>query len=219
MDLSFMKWTGHAGFLLALNGKNVYIDPFNLGKTRDHADVVLITHPHFDHLNPVDIKLVADSRTRVFVPKDSVAKVPVGDVVGVEPNRHYSSDGIEFDTVPAYNVVDDRIHYHPRENGWVGYVLDVNGTKVYHAGDTDFIKEMEKIVTGLALLPMGGTYVMDVDEMISASKSIKAEKVAPMHYRALLGREGSGEAERKFLRNVKNGIILKEIGEPRYSFQ
>jgi len=214
-----MKWTGHAGFLLTLNGKNVYIDPFNLGNTRDHADAILITHPHFDHLNPADIKLVADSSTRVFVPKDSVAKIPVGDVVGVEPNRHYSYNGIEFDTVPAYNVVENRIHHHPRENGWVGYVLNVNGTKVYHAGDTDFIKEMERIVTGLALLPIGGTYVMDVDEAISASKSIRAEKIAPMHYKALLGKEGSKEAEKKFLKEVKNGIILGEVGEPRYSFQ
>ncbi len=219
MDLSFVKWLGHASFLLTLNGKNVYIDPFNVRDTKEHADVILITHPHFDHLSAVDIKLIAGQKTRIFVPKDSVDKVPVGDIVGVEPNKHYSFNGVDFDTVPAYNIVENRIHYHPKENGWVGYVLDINGTKVYHAGDTDLIKEMGKIVTGLALLPMGGTYVMDVDEVISASKSIKAEKIAPMHYRALLGKEGSKEAEEKFLKNVKNGIILKEAGEPKYSFQ
>ena len=219
MELDFVKWLGHASFLLTLNGENVYIDPFMIGNTRDHADVILITHPHMDHLSPTDLKLISDSKTKIFVPKDSISKVPVGDVVGVEPNKHYSFNGIDFDTVPAYNVVDNRIHHHPKENGWVGYVLDINGSKVYHAGDTDFIKEMGKIVTGLALLPMGDTYVMNVDEVISASKAIVAEKIAPMHYRMLLGKDGSDAAEKKFLQNVKNGIILKESGEPRYSFQ
>jgi L-ascorbate metabolism protein UlaG (beta-lactamase superfamily) len=218
MDLSFLKWNGHASFLLTLNGKNVYIDPFNLGAASAHADIILITHPHFDHLSEKDIARIADRKTGVFVPKDSIGKVPVGDVVGVEPNRHYSFNGIEFDTVPAYNKVENRIHYHPKENGWVGYILDVNGIKVYHAGDTDFINEMKKIVTGLAMLPMGGTYVMGVDEVIEAAHSIKAEKVAPIHYKALLGKAGSKEAEQKFLANVKNGIILKEEGEPKYSF-
>lgn len=219
MELDFIKWMGHASFLLTLNGKNVYIDPFNIGNTKDHADIILITHPHMDHLSPNDIKGISNSETKIFVPKDSVDKVPIGDVVGVEPGRHYSFNGVEFDTVPAYNVVENRKHYHPKENGWVGYVLDINGTKVYHAGDTDFIKEMGKIVTGLALLPMGGTYVMGVDDVISASKVIKAEKIAPMHYRALLGKDGSRDAEEKFLKHVANGIILKESGEPRYSFQ
>ena len=218
MDLSFMKWIGHASFLLNLNGKNVYIDPFDIRNTKAHADIILITHPHMDHLSEADIRVIADRSTRVFVPKDSVGKIPVGDVVGVEPNRHYSYGGIEFDTVPAYNVVENRIHYHPKESGWVGYVLDINGTKVYHAGDTDLIQEMSRIVTGLALLPMGGTYVMDVDEMIKASGVVKAEKVAPMHYRRLLGIDGSKAAEKKFLANVKNGIILEETEEPKYSF-
>ncbi len=218
MEFSFIKWIGHASFLLTLNGKNVYIDPFNLRNTKAHADVILITHPHFDHLSEKDIKTIADSSTKVFVPKDSVSKIPVGDVTGVEPNKHYKHGDLEFDTVPAYNIVENRLHYHPKENGWVGYVLDINGTRVYHAGDTDLIKDMSKIVTGLALLPMGGTYVMDVDEMIGASKAVKAEKVAPIHYKNLLGKEGSKAAEEKFLKNVKNGIVLKEIEEPTYSF-
>lgn len=219
MDLSFIKWMGHASFLLNLNGKNVYIDPFMLKDTSVHADLILITHPHQDHLSERDISAIADSKTRIYVPLDSIGNVPVGDVVGVEPGKHYSYGGIEFDTVPAYNVVENRLHMHPKESRWVGYVLDIKGSKVYHAGDTDFIKEMAKIVTGLALLPMGGTYVMNVDETIDAAHAITAEKVAPMHYRMLLGKEGSAEAEKKFLANVKNGIILEEIGEPKYSFQ
>jgi len=218
MDLSFVKWIGHASFLLTLNKKNVYIDPFNIRNTRVHADVILITHPHQDHLSPDDIKLIADQNTTVFAPKDSVDKIPVGKVIGVEPNKHYSHEGITFDTVPAYNVVENRLHYHPKSSGWVGYILDINGSKLYHAGDTDFIKEISKIAANLAMLPMGGTYVMDVDEMIKAAHSIKADKVAPIHYKQVLGKEASDAAEKKFLANVKNGILLKEVEDPKYSF-
>ncbi len=223
MDLEFIKWIGHASFLLKLNGKNVYIAPFDIRNTKDHADVILITHPHQDHLSEADIKLIADKNTKVYVPKDSVSKIPVGEVIGVEPNKHYSSGAVEFDTVPAYNHTPNRVHFHPKESKWVGYVLNINGTKVYHAGDTDFIDEMKKIVTNLALLPMGGTapgegYVMHVDETIDAAHAINAEKVAPMHYRRILGKEGSKAAEKKFLEHVKNGIILKETEDPKYSF-
>ena len=212
-----MKWIGHASFLLNLNGKNVYIDPFNIGSIRTHADIIMITHPHSDHLSPADIRLIASPQTVVFAPKDSVNKIPEGNIVGVEPNRHYLHKDFEFDTVPAYNTVENRAHFHPKGNGWVGYILNINGTRVYHAGDTDFIKEMTKIDTSIALLPMGGTYVMDVNEMIEAARAIKAEKVAPIHYKALLGREGSTQAEKKFLSEVSNGILLNETEPPRYS--
>ena len=218
MDLSFVKWIGHASFLLKLNGKTVYIDPFDIRGTGEHADFILITHPHSDHLSEDDIKKIADKNTRIYVPKDSVSKISSGKVIGVEPNRHYEDGEMEFDTVPAYNVAENKRHFHPKASGWVGYVLDINGNKVYHAGDTDFIEEMSRIVTGLALLPMGGTYVMEVDEMIRAAHAVKAEHVAPIHYRRLLGREGSAAAEKKFLENVKNGIILEETEEPKYSF-
>ncbi len=219
MDLEFLSWIGHASFLLKLNGRNVYIDPFNIRNTRQRADIILITHPHQDHLSEVDIKLIADDATKIYVPEDSIGKIPVGEVIGVEPGRHYSVGNVAFDTVPAYNHVPNRVHYHPKESRWVGYVLDINGIKVYHAGDTDFIKEMSKISTNLALLPMGGTYVMGVEETIEAAHSIKADKVAPMHYRMVLGKEASQSAEKKFLENVKNGIILEETEDPKYSFQ
>ncbi len=218
MDLGFIKWIGHASFLLKLDGKNVYIDPFNIRNTRVPADFILITHPHHDHLSEEDLKLIIRDDTKVYVPKDSVDKIPGGEVIGVEPDNHYSSGNFEFDTVPAYNSVPNRVHYHPKESKWVGYVLNINGTKVYHAGDTDFINEMAKIVTDLALIPMGGTYVMNVDEAVQAAHAIKAQKVAPMHYRMLLGKDGSKEAEKKFLEHVKNGIILEETEEPKYSF-
>ena len=212
-----LNWIDHAGFVVKTKGKTIYIDPFRLQKF-EHADIILITHPHSDHLSMADISRIADGSTDIFVPKDSVEKLTVGRVTGVEPNKSYNISEIKFSTIPAYNLVKERLHFHPKENKWVGYILNVAAELLYHAGDTDFIDEMKKVDVNLALLPMGGTYVMDTKEMIEASKNIKAKNVAPMHYRALLGKEGSKKAEELFKKEVKNGIILEQIQEPRYSF-
>lgn len=219
MENRLLNWIGHAGFLLQQKGQNLYIDPFMLQKTKEHADVILITHPHQDHLSPDDIKKIADSSTNIYVPKDSVDKIPVGNVIPVEPGKKYTEKGFEFRTVPAYNHVVNRVHYHPKENKWVGYVVDFAGKKVYHAGDTDFIDDMKTLSSDYALLPIGGTYVMDVDEAINAAHAITSKSYSPMHYRALLGLEGSKQAEKKFLAGVKNSVVMEQLEEPRYSFQ
>jgi L-ascorbate metabolism protein UlaG (beta-lactamase superfamily) len=218
MEKRFLNWINHAGFLLTQKDQNLYIDPFQLQKTRDHADVILITHPHSDHLSPDDIRKIADSGTNIYVPKDSVDKIPVGNVIGVEPGKSYKERGFEFRTMPAYNKVENRLHYHPKESKWVGYVVNFGEKKIYHAGDTDFIDDMKKLSSDYVLLPIGGTYVMTVDEAIDAAHAIDGKHYSPMHYRALLGLEGSKRAEQKFLANVKNSAIMEQLEEPRYSF-
>ncbi len=127
--------------------------------------------------------------------------------------------GIGIGTVPAYNYREERRNFHPKENGWIGWIVDVNGYRIYHAGDTDFIDEMKGLGNiGASLLPIGGHYVMTVDEAIEAAKVINAQKAVPMHYKALLGKEGSERAEEKFRKNLKNAAVMKEIQEPMYSF-
>lgn len=213
-----VQWIDHAGFWLKINGKNIYIDPFGLTKRYEHADAILISHPHSDHLSPDDIRKIADSGTKIYVPKDSTDKIPVGDVIGVEPDTKYSFQGVDFRTVPAYNKVEQRLHYHPRANGWVGYLVKVGDKQLYHAGDTDFIDEMSRISTNIALLPIGGTYVMTVEEAIRAAHAIKAEQYSPIHYRRLLGKEGSRAAEEKFKAGIKGAKILDQLEEQRFSF-
>lgn len=218
MEIDFLKWIGHASFLINIQGKNIYIDPFRLSTVKDHADAILITHPHFDHMSIDDIKEIADPKTEIFVPKDSVDKVKYGKVRGLEPYKTYEFQGIKFSTIPSYNNVSEKLKFHPRQNNWVGYIINVNGTKIYHAGDTDFIEEMKELDVDIALLPMGGTYTMDIDQAINAANAIKAKKVIPMHYKALLGEIGSQKAEDEFKKKVKNSVILKEIQKPYYSF-
>lgn len=165
-----------------------------------------------------EINKIAKEDTEIFVPKDSVRQVKVGKVSGVEPLKSYSSNGIRFTTLPAYNNQKERMQFHPRSNGWVSYILEVNGIKIFHSGDTDHVKEMDTLDVDVAMLSIGGTYTMDVDQAIEAAKKIKAKRFIPMHYKAVLGKERAAEAEQKFLKNVKNSVLLEEATEPYYSF-
>lgn len=218
MEFDNIVWLGHASFAIRAGNRLVYIDPFRLGSFAGHADTVLVTHPHFDHFSLDDIKRIADDGTEIFVPKDSVHEVKVGRAAGVEPLKSYSSNGVRFTTLPAYNNEKGRMQFHPRSNGWVSYIIEAGGIRIFHAGDTDNVEEMDDVDVDVALLPVGGTYTMDIDQAIAASKRIRAGMFIPMHYKAVLGKEKAAEAERKFLKNVKNSMLLKEAAEPYYSF-
>ena len=215
MDLSFLKWIDHAGFMLSAGGKTVYIDPFQV-KDPKKADIIFITHSHFDHMSMDDIRRLETPRTRFVAPRETAAKLKGRDVMSVEPGKEYEIEGIKFGTVAAYNVKPTRLLFHPKSNGWVGYVIDADGTRVYHAGDTDLTDEMREVETDLALIPMGGTYTMGIEEAIEAANAIHAKKVAPMHYRSHFGRNGYKDAEAKFMEGARNGIILDQVQEPAF---
>lgn len=219
MKIEDLNWIGHASFLIRDSGKNIYIDPFMIDGVEDKADIVFITHPHFDHMNQDDLKRIVTDKTTIIIPKSCAGEVKSGKVYAVEPNKEYEVEGIKFKTLPAYNVVSERLDKHPRENNWVGYVANISGTTIYHPGDTDFIPEMNGLEVDIALLPMSGTYTMDVNEAIEAAKAMKAGKVIPMHYKMVLGEENSKLAEKLFKEQVKNSMFLKEIIPARYSFQ
>jgi L-ascorbate metabolism protein UlaG (beta-lactamase superfamily) len=216
MEVDFLRWIEHAGFLLEINGKNVYIDPFRMQGNMPKADIIFITHTHFDHYNEDEIKKIATQKTKFVAPIETAGKMSRRDVLAVEPNKDYEIDGIKFRTVPAYNISKE---FHPKVNGWVGYIIDVNGIKVYHAGDTDATEEMKKVKADILLLPVGGHYTMDLEDAIKIANIVKAQGVAPMHYRSLLGLDGSKKAEEEFRKRVKNYLMLEQIQEPYYSFQ
>ena len=216
MEYDFLKWLGHASFMFKEKGLTVYIDPFKITDIQEHADIVFITHPHFDHFNEPDLKKIIDDKTHFVAPSEVAQKLHAKNVIVVKPGDKKEVLGIAFEVVAAYN--NEGKTFHPKQSDWVGYIINANGKRIYHAGDTDFIKEMEGIEVDLALLPCGGHYVMDIDEAIKASKVIKAKHFAPMHYRALLGKEGSAALEEKFKAHIKNAIILPEVAEPAYSF-
>lgn len=186
-----ITWLGHASFkITSEEGFIVYIDPWKLEKAEE-ADLILITHSHYDHLSSDDVKKIQSDKTQILVSADGVKKLK-GSVRGVGPGESISIDKINLRTIPAYNIGKS---FHPRENQWVGYILEMGGVSIYHAGDTDLIPEMEGLKPSVALLPIGGNYTMGVDEAVKAVDSIKPNIVIPMHYGDIVG---SKEDARKF---------------------
>ena len=179
--LDRMTWLGHDVFKID-GSKTVYIDPYNI-EAGDKADLVLVTHDHFDHCSPEDVKKVQQPETVIITEKDSAQKLS-GDVKTMKPGDSLSIDDVKIEAVPAYNTNKD---FHPKANGWLGFVLEMDGVSIYHAGDTDFIPEMKDLKVDIALLPVSGTYVMTADEAVEAALAINPGVAVPMHYGAIVG--------------------------------
>lgn len=218
--LGSVKWFGHASFMFTdkASGNSIYyVDPHEFNKAAasyDKADIIFITHAHFDHCDADAVKKILKPTTVIVVPSGCKEKLGVkAEFVDAAPNKEYNLSGFRFRTVPAYNIRPDRLQYHPKGNNWVGYIFSLNNQTVYHAGDTDFIEEMRQLgKINVAMLPMGGTYTMDVDEAIAAANAIAADITVPMHYRRLLGSNYSS-AEEKFKAGVKSSkiVILEQV--------
>jgi len=179
--LKNIHWLGHAGFRINA-GETVYIDPFQID-AGPKADVVLISHSHYDHFSPEDLgKIVQD--TTIYVTEKSTAEQLDGKVQVMAPGDKLDLEGIGIEAVAAYNI--DK-HFHPKSNGWLGFVLTVAGVRIYHTGDSDFVPEMESVQADIALLPVSGTYVMDTQQAVAAALAIAPEYVIPMHYGEIVG--------------------------------
>jgi len=215
--LDNLTWFGHSSFMVkdGKTGESFYfLDPFDFKKTPNtKASAIFITHAHYDHWSPNDIrKVITDTTSVVGVKGCDKLSLSSGQFTLVYPNQTFITSGIRVKTIPAYNMKPDRVTYHPRENQWVGYVFEFNGGRVYHAGDTDFIPDMKTLKDiDVAMLPIGGTYTMDVREAIEAANTIKAKVTIPIHYKRLLGINAK-KAEEEFVSGVKGKVaVMKEL--------
>ena len=193
-----ISWLGHDSFRIK-NGKTIIIDPFKIRPIPDKADILLVSHEHFDHLSLDDIKKVSsDKTTIVTIPavKKELSSMKVKEVKAVKPGDKVSLGDITVEVVPAYNLNKFREpgkSFHPKEDGKVGFILSIGGVRVYHAGDTDPIPEMRGFKIDVALLPVSGTYVMTPEEAAEATRMIKPKLAIPMHYGAIVGSEVDAE--------------------------
>jgi L-ascorbate metabolism protein UlaG (beta-lactamase superfamily) len=179
-----IHWLGHDSF--RIDGPvTIYIDPWKLAAGSPPAGLILVTHEHGDHFSPEDIELISTPDTE-FVTIDPVAAKLQGRVHTVKPGDHLAVQGVAIDVLPAYNLTKK---FHPREKGHVGFLLTVDGQRIYHAGDTDAIPEMDGLQPDIALIPVSGTYVMDADEAVEAVRLLQPGLVVPMHYGAIVGSE------------------------------
>ena len=177
-----LKWLGHSCFQIKWDRKICYIDLYEAEPT-EKADLILVTHSHFDHCDAAMINKLRKSETVVVGPADCAAKIG-GNVRTLKSGQDLSVGDICIRAVDAYNVTRFRSPgspFHPKGFG-VGYVLELDGKTAYHAGDTDFIPEMKQLGhLNVALLPTGGTYTMDNEEAAQAALAINPDAVIPMH--------------------------------------
>ena len=198
MLLDVVEWLGHSGFRLRLGGATVYLDPYRVGDGPP-ADLILITHGHYDHFSPQDVERLSHERTWLVAPA-AVAEQAPGRVVSIAPGEELEHElvrGLEVAAVAAYNTSKRDASgrpFHPREAGWVGYHLNVRGERLYHSGDTDVIPEMDAVAgVDVALLPVSGTYVMTASEAAEAARRIQPRMAVPMHWGEHIGTRADAE--------------------------
>ena len=190
-------------------GKIIYIDPFQIEGEPGDADYIFLTHDHYDHYSLDDINKVLQYETVFVVPEPMDIKLRKNTYAGrnlpVKPDNKYETEDFSFETVPAYNLLKP---FHPKKAGWVGYILDIDGTRIYIAGDTDATKEAKNVRCDIALIPIGGTYTMNFKEAAKLLNEIRPEYAIPTHSGTLVGKESDGEGFRNL---VDDGIkvVLK----------
>lgn len=173
----------------------IYVDPFEMTEEPHDADYVLITHQHYDHFSPDDIRKVAKGSTILVVPESMLDKAKeaealVNEIATVKPNASFDIKGLELETVHAYNNIKP---FHPKHAEWVGYILKVEGKRIYIAGDTGLTKEAREVKCDIALLPIGGTYTMDAKRAAELANTIKPEYVIPTHYGSVVGKPSDAQ--------------------------
>jgi len=199
-----ITWLGHDGFRIDAD-KTIYFDPYQISGG-PVADLILVSHEHFDHCSPEDIQKIQAPETIIVTEKDSAKKL-AGDIRVMKPGDILDLDDIKIEAVPSYNIDKD---FHPKKQGWLGFVVETEGVRVYHAGDADFIPEMKDLEVDIAFLPVSGTYVMTAEQAVKAALAIRPKLAIPMHYGAIVGDvEDAARFQKALLGKVDVRILEK----------
>ena len=188
--------------------KVIYIDPFKIDKDYNDADIIFITHDHYDHYSEEDIDKVKKGDTVIVAPEELLTKLlkkgfSQNYIITVDSEEKNMIEGIKFETVPAYNT---NKQFHPKANGWVGYIIEIKGVRYYIAGDTDITEENKKVKCDVAFVPVGGTYTMTAEEAASLINRIKPKIAIPIHYGEIVGTK---QDAKNFINKLDKEIIGK----------
>lgn len=193
-------------------GKVIYFDPYKIIENYNDADVVFITHSHYDHFSEEDILKVKKETTKIVVPEDLYNRsLELGfseeNIIVVKPNEEYEVIGINFKTIPAYNL---NKNFHPKANNWVGYIITLDNVVYYIAGDTDITEENKKVKCDVAFVPIGGTYTMTAKEAASLVNEINPKIAVPIHYGLIVGTKEDAEIFKDSLDdNIECNILIR----------
>jgi L-ascorbate metabolism protein UlaG (beta-lactamase superfamily) len=207
MNLDHIHWLGHASFRIEDHGKQIYIDPWKIKMPQPAADLILITHAHYDHHSPEDIARIMKNGTLIVGPPD-VMVFHKNQGFTITPGISKTIAGLTIETVPAYNLSQA---FHPKSNGWVGYILMLSsGQRIYHTGDTDFTPEMKLVTTDIILVPIGGTYTMGPEAAAEACAAIQPQVAIPMHWGDIVGSKREME---KFTQQSTIPVVVKKTSD------
>ncbi|MBR2679143.1 MAG: MBL fold metallo-hydrolase [Bacilli bacterium] len=189
--------------------KIIYFDPFKIDDNISDADIIFITHEHYDHFDKASIDKIKNDNTVVVAPKSMkkvINSIEFKDYIYLDPNEEINIDGINIKTIPAYNIEKN---FHPRENNWLGYIMNYNNITYYIAGDTDKTKESETVKCDIAFIPIGGYYTMDVNEATELAKIINPKVLIPIHYGSIVGDKEYGQQLKDNLSDTNIEVIEK----------
>ena len=201
----------HNSIKIINNNLNIYIDPFRIDVVSNDADIIFITHSHYDHFSIDDIMNIKKDTTKIVSTKDTYKEIKNyfkdEDIIIVEPNKSYNILGINFSTVRAYNINKE---YHPIENDWVGYILNIDEKKYYIMGDTDVNEDNSNIECDVLFIPIGGKFTMDYKEAADYTNSINPSIVIPTHYGLIVGDVDLGEKFKELINfNIECELYIK----------
>lgn len=207
--LENIKFVKHNSIKIG-GSKTIYIDPFKIDRSYNDADYIFCTHSHYDHFSPEDIKKVITDKTTIITVASSreEAEKLSKNVIIVEPDNSYEIDTIKFHTTYSYNLNKP---FHPKNNGWVGFIIQLDGISYYIAGDTDNIPEIQKIECDVAFIPIGGTYTMDYKEAAELANLMDCRIVIPTHYGTIVGNIEDGIKFSKLVKNKEIKIDRKSV--------
>ena len=201
-----IRWLGHASFKIAGAGKIVYIDPWKLGSSAADATIICISHGHYDHYSPEDIKKISGAETVIVGPADVIRNER--NTRPLEPGRSMELSGVKITGIASYNLAKQ---FHPKSNNWLGFVIEIDSTRIYYAGDTDLIEQMTELKgIDAALLPVGGTYTMDAKAAADAASIIRPGCAIPYHFGDIVGSRADAE---RFSQSADCRVEILEPGE------
>ena len=193
MNLDNIRVITHSAVRIALpQGGALYFDPFDLtdADAVHDARYLFITHPHYDHLSPKDAERVMNEKTEVIAPvaiAGDVAALGAARTHLLAPGDKLELDGATVLAVPSYNTDPARLEKHPRERGWLGYVVSLGGVRYYVAGDTDEIEDVDQVSCDVAIIPIGGTFTMDPHQAAACINTVRPQVAIPTHYGNIVG--------------------------------